>query len=157
MEALIGHPGDPLSRATFEPGHFTASAFVLSPQRDSILLVHHRKLARWLQPGGHIDPEDPDVISAARREVVEETGLEVEALSDDVFDIDIHGYPAGREPGHLHFDVRFLFGAATTEVPGSAEIDGWRWVAFDEVIDLDDDPSLTRPFAKAGRWVGSGV
>ncbi|MBT8214049.1 MAG: NUDIX hydrolase [Acidimicrobiia bacterium] len=155
MNALTGHPGDPLSRSTFNPGHFTASAFVLSPLRDSVLLVHHQKLSRWLQPGGHIDPEDADVISAARREVLEETGLTVATLSDDVFDIDIHTYPPGREPEHAHFDIRFLFGADSLEVPGSDEIDDWRWVGFEEIESVDDDPSLTRPFEKARRWVGS--
>ncbi|MBT8213006.1 MAG: NUDIX hydrolase [Acidimicrobiia bacterium] len=157
MAALVDHPSDPTSRTTFDPGHFTASAFVLSPDRDAVLLVHHRKLNRWLQPGGHIDPGDENALAAARREVLEETGLRADVLFEDVFDIDIHAYPAGREPGHLHFDLRFLLGADTSDVPGSSEIDGWRWVRFDEIAAVDADPSLTRPFAKVGRWVGSGA
>ena len=46
----------PFHRRQFEPGHFTASAFVLHPSNDSILLIFHEKLRLWLQPGGHVDP-----------------------------------------------------------------------------------------------------
>ena len=55
MLALCDNAGDPFSREHYVPGHFTASAFVLSPTRDMLLLVFHGKLHRWLQPGGHID------------------------------------------------------------------------------------------------------
>ena len=80
-----------LSREHFTPGHFTASAFVLSPDRKSVLLIFHGKLARWLQPGGHIDPEDPNVLQAAAREVEEETGLiGLKTIGSGLFDVDIH-------------------------------------------------------------------
>lgn len=157
MLDLVDLDHDPLDRSTFDPGHFTASGFVLSPGRDAILLIHHQKLQRWLQPGGHIDPEDPSAVAAAAREILEETGLDVALATDAVFDLDIHTYPAGREPQHLHHDVRFLFVADTLDVPGSDEIDDWRWVPFGEIARLDDDPSLVRPFARAAQWVGSGA
>src|SRR5690606_25147466 len=76
MLDLSSQSGAPFSRHQFEPGHFTASAFVLSPDRQSLLLIHHRKLGLWLQPGGHLEPADPNVRAAARREVAEEVGLE---------------------------------------------------------------------------------
>jgi hypothetical protein len=66
MLDLIGSPGDAFSRSHYSPGHFTASAFVLSPDESSLLVVLHRKLGRWLQPGGHIDPDDTDFESAAQ-------------------------------------------------------------------------------------------
>ncbi|HEU4325603.1 MAG TPA: NUDIX domain-containing protein [Roseiflexaceae bacterium] len=57
---------------------FTATTFVVQANRTLLLL--HRKLGKWFPPGGHIDPHElPD--QAARREVREETGLEVELLS----------------------------------------------------------------------------
>ena len=71
---------NPCSRKQFEPGHFTASAFVLHPTEPSILLIKHRKLGLWLQPGGHLQPEDTSAEHAARRELEEETGLQAYRL-----------------------------------------------------------------------------
>ena len=64
----------PFSRHQFSPGHITCSGLVVSPGRERLLLVHHRRLDRWLLPGGHVEPEDPDIRAAGRREVIEETG-----------------------------------------------------------------------------------
>ena len=66
----------PLSRGHFTPGHLTASAFVVSPD-DELLLIFHRKLGIWVQPGGHIEPGDESLLDAARREVAEEVGLDL--------------------------------------------------------------------------------
>ncbi len=74
--------------------------------------MHHRKLHRWLMPGGHCDGE-PDARSVATREIAEETGLiSYSLIQDAIFDIDIHEIPArGDIPAHLHFDIRYLFEA----------------------------------------------
>ena len=72
---LLETSGDPFSREHFQPGHVTASAFVVSPDAQDLLLIFHGKLHRWLQPGGHVEPDDEDVLAAARREVLEEVGL----------------------------------------------------------------------------------
>ena len=61
------------SRAHFVPGHLTASAFVTNG--EGVLLIHHDRLGRWLQPGGHVEPEDADLHAAALREITEETTL----------------------------------------------------------------------------------
>ncbi len=97
-------------------GHITASGFVISMSRCHLLLIHHKKLQRLLQPGGHMEPADATPLSAARREIAEEThltSLELIAYHADdqvPFDIDIHSIPArGDEPEHLHHDFRFLF------------------------------------------------
>jgi 8-oxo-dGTP pyrophosphatase MutT (NUDIX family) len=137
---------DPFSRWTFDPGHITASGFVLSPDRLSLLLVLHRKLATWLQPGGHVEPEDRDVIAAQRREIQEETGVTgLEWLG--LFDVDIHDYPArGAEPAHEHFDVRSAFVARTWAVEAGGGVDEARWFRLNQLP--RSDPSLTRPAAK---------
>jgi 8-oxo-dGTP pyrophosphatase MutT (NUDIX family) len=107
---LIQHP-DAFQR-THLPGHITGSAWICNVEGSEVLLTHHAKLDRWLQPGGHADG-DEDVIRVASREAEEETGLTGIALaSDGIFDIDIHTIPGrGDMPEHLHYDIRYLFHA----------------------------------------------
>jgi len=92
-------------------GHLTGSAWVLSEEGDAALLLHHVKLDRWLQPGGHADDTDASIIETARREAIEECGIKDPGLHAPViFDLDVHEIPAiGHEPAHFHFDLRFLF------------------------------------------------
>lgn len=142
--------GDPFARDHFEPGHFTASAFVLSPERDALLLIHHRKLDRWLQPGGHVEPGDADMLAAARREALEEVGMGELALGGEgPFDLDVHDIPArADEPGHAHFDVRFLFVAPSRSFALSSESKAARWVLLSELCGPHVDASVARAAAK---------
>ncbi len=144
MTDLLETP-DPFSRSQFAPGHFTASGFVLPPERDAFLLVWHRKIGAWLQPGGHIEPGDADPVAAARREVAEETGLgRLHLAGDGLFDVDVHPFPArGSDPAHEHFDLRFLFVASSRAVGGGSH--EARWVLLGEIA---GDESLLRPAAK---------
>ena len=58
---------------------FTVAIFVVHDGK--ILLIHHRKLDKWLPLGGHIElDEDPE--QAALREAREESGLDVELLGE---------------------------------------------------------------------------
>ncbi len=58
---------------------FTVAIFVIHD--GNVLLIHHRKLDKWLPLGGHIElDEDPE--QAALREAKEESGLEVELLGE---------------------------------------------------------------------------
>jgi 8-oxo-dGTP pyrophosphatase MutT (NUDIX family) len=150
MLALTTAPGDALSSEHYLPGHFTASAFVLSPDKRSLLLIFHSKLKRWLQPGGHIDPLDTDVLAAALREVQEETGLgQVVPCSPQIFDVDIHEIPArDPRPAHLHFDVRFLLQATTAEYQAGSDAQAARWVPLHEVNALQSDESVLRAVRK---------
>lgn len=146
MLGLLEHE-QAFSRDHFAPGHFTGSAFVLSPDGADLLLILHAKLGLWLQPGGHIDPEDCDVLSAARREVQEETGIVgLEALGG-LLDVDIHRIPPNPkrdEPAHEHFDVRFLFRAPSRLFEaGSDALDG-RWVPLQDVAGAGTDESVER-------------
>ncbi len=134
MKELCESVSRPCARTTYAPGHFTASAFVLAPERDALLLILHGKLGLWLQPGGHVDEQDESLLSAARREVREEVGLgELELLEPAPLDVDIHEIPPRKgEPAHQHFDVRFLFRALTRDVrPGSDAKDA-RWIPLAE-------------------------
>lgn len=148
----------PLSRHHFVPGHLTASAFVLSPETDAVLLIFHRKLRIWVQPGGHVEPGDLDLEAAARREVAEEVGLSLAAPRSlpaaGVFDLDIHDIPARKdEPAHQHFDVRFCLQSPTRDFAVSDEVVDARWVALAEIAQLTSDESVLRATRKLARFV----
>jgi len=135
---------------------FTASGLVVDDGR--VLLVRHRKLDRWLQPGGHVEPrETPD--EAAVREVREETGVRMRIherflptaehpVAEDLpepFRINLHEVRAG----HWHVDFAYLgevreFGEPTDEDAH----DGQRWVSRDELVDLSPMDPNTRRMAK---------
>ena len=132
-------------------GHLTASAWVLDAAREHVLLVHHRKLGKWLQPGGHADGE-MRLLEVARTEVREETGVEAEPLADGgIFDVDIHPIPARPEaPEHEHFDIRFLLCARGTQsARGNEENHEARWVPLRQVEELTTEESILRMRAKA--------
>lgn len=91
------------------PGHLTASSWIIDSSKEFVLLTHHAKLNKWLQPGGHADGNE-NLLSVALREAEEETGLKnFNLVHPEIFDIDIHIIPARKEfPEHFHFDVRYL-------------------------------------------------
>jgi len=131
-------------------GHVTGSAWVTSRANDRVILVHHRKLGRWLQPGGHCDG-DSDVSRVAWREASEETGLRsIVPASQAVYDVDVHAIPArGTEPAHFHYDVRFRFFADPDEAPlASAESRAVRWVDLEEARRLSGERSVLRMIEK---------
>jgi 8-oxo-dGTP pyrophosphatase MutT (NUDIX family) len=131
-------------------GHVTASGWVVSPDRTMVLLMHHRKLDKWFQPGGHCDG-DPNVAAVAEKEVREETGVEnVSLLNTGIFDIDIHLIPANsRDQAHFHYDIRFLFEADPREkLTINFESKDVKWVALDDVEGLNDSDSIMRMVAK---------
>ena len=150
MLALVGAGGDPFSRSHFTPGHFTASAFVLAPDADALLLIFHGKLHRWLQPGGHVDPDDADILAAARREVLEEVGIgELSLVTPGPFDLDIHEIPPIKgDPAHAHFDVRFLFRAHDLTFRAGSDAKAARWVPLAEIDEGISDRSVVRALEK---------
>ncbi|MGB5432345.1 MAG: NUDIX hydrolase [Acidimicrobiia bacterium] len=137
--------GDSTNRDRFDPGHFTASGFVVSPDGSSLLLIHHRRLRRWLQPGGHIDPEDGSPIAAAAREVLEETGIATEPILEGLIDLDIHPIPPRvPEPSHEHFDLRFAFRALDADVVADEEVNDAAWVPWSQIESYGVDDSVVR-------------
>jgi 8-oxo-dGTP pyrophosphatase MutT (NUDIX family) len=139
-------------------GHLTGSAVVVSAAGDRVLLLHHRKLDRWLQPGGHGDPGETSGEAVALREAREETGLvglELHPGAPRPLDVDVHDIPArGDEPAHQHLDLRYLVvappGAELTR--SLEETNDLRWFAWEELGSLDLDPGLRRLLAKARSW-----
>jgi 8-oxo-dGTP pyrophosphatase MutT (NUDIX family) len=114
---------DPFDRSQVRPGHLTASGLVLMDDDQSLLLIFHRKLDRWLQPGGHFEVQDVDHVAAARREVSEEVGIDQLEVISPLYDLDVHAIPANaREGEHLHFDLRVLFRCKQRSVVASEEV-----------------------------------
>lgn len=152
--AFVRRHADPFDRGIAE-GHLTGSAIAVSADGGRVLLVHHRKLARWLQPGGHANPGETSGEQVALREALEETGVSGLRLDPDAprpLDVDVHEIPArGAEPAHEHLDLRYLVRAPPGAVvaPALAELHAVRWVPWDEVDALRPDAGLRRAFAKA--------
>lgn len=99
-----------------DPVHVTGSAFVVGPR--GIVLLRHRRLGIWVQPGGHIDPGEAPW-DGALREAVEETGLPVRHLGSapELAHVDVHD--GGR--GHTHLDLRYLLTADDVDPTPPAE------------------------------------
>jgi 8-oxo-dGTP pyrophosphatase MutT (NUDIX family) len=117
---------DPFDQ-TLDPIHVTGSAIVVGPR--GVVLLRHKRLGFWLQPGGHVDPGETPW-EGALREAREETGLDVSyaALDADgvptLAHVDVH--PGGR--GHTHLDLRYLLDggdADPTPPPGESQEIGW--------------------------------
>jgi len=131
-------------------GHVTGSAWIVSVDRTKTLLTHHRKLNRWLQPGGHADG-NPNIHDVALREAKEESGLSDLVLArESLFDIDIHMIPArGDEPQHNHYDCRFLIEATgSEEYQVSDESHDLAWVNLSNINAYTTEESVLRMVRK---------
>lgn len=133
---------------SLQEGHITASAWVLNAACNAVLLIHHRALDKWFQPGGHVEPEDHSILSAARRELAEECGIQDASLfKEGLFDLDIHLIPAKAGfPEHLHYDFRFAFTLSSGQLPDPNlnEIRGMQWVSLAELLEKPIQQSLRR-------------
>lgn len=156
LDALASLPR-PLS-ADADPTHVTASAVVVGDA--GVLLHRHKRLQRWLQPGGHIDPgEEP--ADAARRETLEETGLAATHPGSEpvLLDADVHRLPAPCRPwdaqaaGCVHVDMRYLLRAAGEPAPARGESPRVAWVTWAAALEVADD-GLVRSLRRAAAWSG---
>ncbi|MUH45978.1 MAG: NUDIX domain-containing protein [Actinobacteria bacterium] len=119
-------------------GHLTASALVMDERRERVLLTLHPKVGRWLQLGGHCEPEDASLREAARREAIEESGIAAVLVGDQPLRLDRHPVPcAGAMSEHL--DVQYLaIVASDAQAIISDESDDLRWFPVDALpADLD--------------------
>lgn len=129
-----------------DPVHVTASAIVSGPR--GILLHHHKRLAMWLQPGGHVDgDEEPE--EAALRETAEETGVAAHHPhgGPEIVHVDVHDVPNG----HTHLDVRYLVHAGDVDpAPAVGESPHVAWFPFDRALAVAD-PGLVGALAALRR------
>ena len=119
-----------------DPTHVTGSAIVLAPD-GRVLLHRHKRLGRWLQPGGHLD-EGETPWDAAVRETREETGLVAHHPEAGPFllHVDVHEGPRG----HVHLDLRYLLhGDAEVALrPGADESPDVGWWDTDGAARVGD-------------------
>lgn len=152
FQDLILSGGRYLYRDHLVPGHITGSALLLSNDRTRVLMNHHKSLNKWLCFGGHADGE-ADILEVARREVVEESGIEdIEVISTTVFDLDIHPIPSNHrkgEPDHLHYDIRYVFVARDEAFKISDESLNLKWCGIDEASGLSSSSGMKRLLMKA--------
>jgi 8-oxo-dGTP pyrophosphatase MutT (NUDIX family) len=137
--------------------HYTSSAFVFTNQLPAkVLLVHHKKFDKWMQPGGHQEEwENP--VEAAIREVMEETGIDIAPYLASAHPIDEHAalipQPAylleclipkhGHEPEHYHLEQSYVVRIPETPVPRKAHSEhGARWFQAEELDGIDMFPNV---------------
>ena len=144
MLAFVDAHPDALDRRC-PSGHLTGSALVVDDDRERVVLLHHRKLGRWLQPGGHADGNG-DLAGVALEEASEEIGVTGLRLVTPAVDADIHAIPArGEDPRHEHFDLRFVVLAPPGAEPvGNHESTAVRWFQRSQLDDHGVDGELRR-------------
>lgn len=169
IRGLVERHDDCFER-TCLPGHITGSAWVVSADRQRVLLVHHRKLEKWLQPGGHADGQT-DVSQAALREAMEESGIANLQLAANTgpaitpLDVDVHlisarvgAHGEQIEPDHEHYDIRFLVVATDDAEPQTSdESHAVGWFTAEEVRELTQEESVLRMLRKAAKQLGANV
>jgi 8-oxo-dGTP pyrophosphatase MutT (NUDIX family) len=158
LDFVAAHP-DPFDRRIAE-GHLTGSAFVVTEDGSRVLLLHHRKLDRWLQPGGHADPGESSGEEVALREAREETGLQgirLHPTAPRPLDVDVHAIPARPgEPAHAHLDLRYLAVAPEANlVRAEEEAADLRWFGWNDLDGLGLDAGLRRGLRKTLRCLGA--
>lgn len=135
-------------------GHFTASAFILSPDLKKVLLTFHAKIQKWMQLGGHADGH-PLLHEVALKEAQEESGSQhlsfLDTLSSIPFDLDVHTIQAHKGvPAHLHYDLRYLLVCHKEEsISISEESLDLRWIPLDQVREYTEESSVERQVKKA--------
>ena len=140
---------------TNETAHFSASAWVVNPASDKVLMIYHNIYKSWSWPGGHADGES-DLLSVALREIREETGVkDVHAVSPDVFSLEILTVNAHFKRGkyvvpHLHLNLTYLLEADDTQQLHikADENSGVRWFGLDEAIEACCEPEMKIVYAK---------
>lgn len=134
---------------------FTTSVYIID--NDQVLLINHKKLKKWLPPGGHLDPNETPP-EAAKREAFEETGIKIELIPQENIWISrwnassferpfmclLEKIPATRsERAHQHIDFIYVakpVGGALTF--NEKETAGIKWFCLAEIEKMASDVDI---------------
>ncbi len=138
--------GDAFERSNLL-AHMTASAWVVNPARDKVLMVYHKIYDSWSWTGGHADGER-DLLAVALREVREETGVEhVRPVSEDICSLEVltvdgHEKRGVYVPSHLHLNVTYLLEADERDSLQvcEAENSGVKWFTLEGALQASSEP-----------------
>ena len=146
MLAFMERNADAFERSNLI-AHMTASAWVVNPGRDRVLMVYHRIYDSWSWTGGHADGER-DLLSVALREVREETGVRsARPVTEDVYSLEVltvdgHEKRGEYVPSHLHMNVTYLLEADDSEALKICEEEnsGVAWFTLDGALAASTEP-----------------
>ena len=149
LDFLEKHP-DAYERSN-ELAHFTASAWIVNPARDKILMAYHKIFDEWAWCGGHADGER-DLLAVALREAKEETGLtDVRPVSDEIYSLEVLTVDGHEKRGeyvssHLHLNVTYLLEADEGQTLRVCEEEnaGVRWFTLDGALRASSEPWFVR-------------
>ena len=131
--------------------HMTASAWVVNPERDKVLMVYHNIYDSWSWLGGHADGET-DLLSVALREVKEEAGItKVHPVSEKIFSlesltVDGHVKKGAYVSSHLHLNATYLLEADSEEAVSikADENSGVAWFSPEEALERSTEPWIVK-------------
>jgi 8-oxo-dGTP pyrophosphatase MutT (NUDIX family) len=150
---LLSSTDAPFSRDQFTPGHITGTALIRHPQKPLFLFMYHRRLQRWLLPGGHVEESDADLAATAAREANEETQVLIDSrFFPRLAGIDVHGIPPKRkrnEPYHLHHDLIWSFRALSEDIAVTDEAPSVLWASQSDWDRLGIAESIRRAILKS--------
>jgi 8-oxo-dGTP pyrophosphatase MutT (NUDIX family) len=155
IRELLEGVEDPMSRKSFAPGHLTGSAILLSPDERCCALIWHRKLQRWLQPGGHVELGDAGPLGTAKREALEECRAAIDGgFAPVLIQVDVHEIPAhGEEPAHFHHDLVYLLRSGSERLWASDEVERAVWCPLDAPDEYEPDGALADSIERTRRWL----
>lgn len=138
-----------------ETAHFSASAWVVNPERTKVLMLYHNIYNSWSWPGGHADGEE-DLLGVALREVQEETGIaDIRPVSEEVYSLEILTVNAHFKRGkyvvpHLHLNLTYLLEADDSQPLHSKpdENSAVRWFPMEEAVAASTEPDMQVVYAK---------
>lgn len=136
-------------------GHIVTGGFIYSIKEKKFLVLYHKDLEMYVYPGGHVDLNDINPLTAACREVNEETGLNdfklLKILDDKVVPIDIDTHTVRRNarldlPAHYHFDFRYLFTIDKIEdiKIDENELANYKWIEMNELYNNPNNAEVVK-------------
>lgn len=135
--------------------HFTASAWIVNPARDRVLMIYHNIYRSWAWVGGHGDGAE-DLLAVAVRETREETGvtavrpLRASPLSLEILPVDPHVKRGAFVCAHLHLNLTYLLEADETELLRIKpdENSGVAWMSPAEAVSRSTEPAMQTVYKK---------